>query len=79
MSAVDIAEQTGFTDDTVARFLRRYDIPIRHGRQPVFHITRRELVDLRRQGYTQPQMAEHLGCSRSTVTRALRQYGLTRR
>jgi DNA-binding CsgD family transcriptional regulator len=68
MSVVDIAKQTGFSHETVRQFLRRYSIPIRQGRQTAHHITRRELVDLRQRGYTQAQIAERLGCSRSTVT-----------
>jgi IS30 family transposase len=69
MSVVDIAKQTGFSHETVRRFLLRYGIPIRQGRQTAHHITRRELVDLRQRGYTQAQIAEGLGCSRSTVNR----------
>jgi transposase len=79
MSVVDIAKQTGFSHETVRRFLDGYGIPIRQGRQSVHHLTRRQLADLRQRGYTLPQIAEHLGCSKSTVERALKRYGLPRR
>jgi transposase len=79
MTIARIAEQTGFSYDTVQRFLRQDGIPIRPGRFTVrYHVDRRQLARLRRQGLTLAEIAERLGSSRSTVERALRRHGIGR-
>jgi transposase len=77
MTTVQIAEQTGFSHRTVTYWLRHAGIPIREsGFARQYHIERKDLIKLRRQGVGPKQVAAEYGCSVTTVERALRRYGL---
>jgi DNA-binding CsgD family transcriptional regulator len=77
MTTGQIAEKTGFNRSTVLDYVRQAGIPIRPvGFIRQYEIEKKELAKLRRQGRSPRQIAQHYGCSVTTVERALRRYGL---
>ena len=73
MTMKPIAVRTGFSVESVRRYLSSAGIPIRTAR---YQIERTQLAKLRREGLSPKEMTEHYGCSRTTVERALRRYRL---
>jgi DNA-binding CsgD family transcriptional regulator len=73
MTATQIAEETGFSAESVKYYLSRAGIPIRHTR---YHIDPRQLAKLRQRGLSTKQIAEKFGCSNATVERAFRRCGI---
>jgi DNA-binding CsgD family transcriptional regulator len=80
MTTGQIAGMTAFNRSTVLYYVRGAGIPIRPvGFTRQYDIRKSELAKLRRQGQSPREIAEHYGCSVTTVERALRRYGLVRR
>jgi DNA-binding CsgD family transcriptional regulator len=77
MTTSQIADETGFNRSTVLNYVRQAGIPIRPvGLTKRYEINKHDLAKLRRQGWSPREIAEHYGCSVTTVERAARRYGL---